>query len=57
MSKKYSSKIIYEYYKYLEKYEIEYYFDSKDYKAFPVEIDDNKIIDNIYKNTLYDYLF
>lgn len=36
---------------YLEKYEIEYYFDSKDYKAFPVEIDDNKIIDNIYKNT------
>jgi NAD+ kinase len=36
---------------YLEKYKIEYYFDSEDYKAFPIEIDESKIINNIYKNT------
>lgn len=36
---------------YLEKYNIDYYFDSKDYKSFPLEINNNKIIDNIYKNT------
>ena len=36
---------------YLEKYKIEYYFDSEDSKSYPIFIDDNKIIDNIYQNT------
>ena len=36
---------------YLEKYKIEYYFDSEDSKLYPIIIDDNKIIDNIYQNT------
>ncbi len=36
---------------YLEKYKIEYYFDSEDSKSYPIIIDDNKIIDNIYQNT------
>ena len=36
---------------YLEKYRIEYYFDREDSKSYPIIIDENRIIDNIYKNT------
>ncbi len=36
---------------YLDKFNIEYYFDESIVKSFPISFDENKIVDNIYKTT------
>lgn len=36
---------------FLEKFDIEYYFNGLDYESFPIKINENKIIDNFYDDT------
>lgn len=36
---------------YLEKLKIDYYFNNSDVKSFPIKINDNRILDNIYEKT------
>ncbi len=36
---------------YLQKYNIEYYFDKASFEQFSLNVDESKLMDNIYKNT------
>lgn len=36
---------------YLEKLKIDYYFNNSDVKSFPIKINENRILDNIYEKT------